>query len=188
MSEVNLKDNAEYAAALLWFITDKWWKDVEENKKNICVHTIMYFFRTTFVGLINELDQNKRIIGLEGDEKESEDYIVLSALGDFIHNAPNDSLLHFVVLYTCWLDWFIHRYGQDAAQKYDIVAPDSMDEQTKEKFAAYMIETLRTKAKDDFQLFIDGFLNGRFAKDAYKLVKAATQTINSRVEMMKKTD
>ena len=67
---------------------------------------LLYFFRTTFVGL-NELDQKKRIVGLKGDEKESKDYIVLCALGEFIHNAPDEihmpqnSILRFVVLHTC---------------------------------------------------------------------------------------
>ena len=157
---VNIKDNIEYAAAMVWFVEHPVFKEMED--KSAYIKTLMEYFRVSVVQLLTEVMTLKtqedaknnfaRSIGIEDF-----DYFILCALGYFIvnddynyyekieaiyktpalrMNRPNvkNCIPEFTRLYAHWLDWFIHRNPPEASEKYEIIAPYKMTTDEKANF------------------------------------------------------
>ena len=86
---VNIKDNIEYAAAMLWFLEHPVFKEMED--KSAYIHTILEFFRGSVATLLMEIQAKTqseipKLPVSDIIEDEDVSYLTLCALGQFIVN------------------------------------------------------------------------------------------------------
>ena len=154
---INIKDNVEFAASCLWFYQNPWFKSLEKDSPYI--FTIQEYFRMTIGMLGGEIESQEQVERYEKEFLdaigEDVDYLLMCALGDFLTKNKGKSeartmLPHFAALYTHWLDWAIHRRGQDAMKNYGIIAPSKIADNQKEKWAKWVLtcEAHREENKD----------------------------------------
>ena len=166
---INLKDNLDFAASCLWFVENPWFKSLEKDSPYIL--TIQEYFRLTIGMLLEEIATKQEVKRYEKeflDEiGEDIDYLLMCALGDFLTKNQGKSeartmLPHFAALHTHWLDWAIHRRGQDAMKNYGIIAPSKIADNQKAKWATWVLTCHAHQEEDkDINAEFDQLINDK---------------------------